>query len=40
VAYQAIDSATKKTVQTKQVVDEKVGDAVQDFKDLVSRNTR
>jgi serine/threonine-protein kinase len=39
-AYQAITSATAKTVQTKKVVDENVDGAIQDFKDLVSKNTR
>jgi serine/threonine-protein kinase len=40
VAYGAINNATKKTVQTRKVVDESVDKAIQDFKDLVSRNTR
>jgi serine/threonine protein kinase len=39
-AYQAINSATKKTPTTKKVVDESVERGIQDFKQLVSDNTR
>ncbi len=39
-AYQALNSSGQKTVQIKRVVDEHVDQAVQDFKDLVDRNTQ
>jgi serine/threonine protein kinase len=39
-AYGAVGNATKKEVQTRQVSDQSVGDAVQTFKKLVSDNTR
>jgi serine/threonine-protein kinase len=40
VAYQAINNATKKTVQLKQVANDNVDDAVQTLKDLINANTR
>jgi eukaryotic-like serine/threonine-protein kinase len=40
LGYQALNSASKKTVQLKPVVHQKVDDAVQSLKDLVSNNTR
>ena len=39
-AYQAIDSASAKTVQLKKVVNEKADRAIQDLKDLIAQNTR
>jgi eukaryotic-like serine/threonine-protein kinase len=39
-AYQALNSANSKSVQTKRVVNEQVDQAVQDFKDLVDQNTQ
>jgi eukaryotic-like serine/threonine-protein kinase len=39
-AYSALNSSGQKTVQIKKVVDEHVGQAVQDFKDLVDQNTQ
>jgi serine/threonine protein kinase len=39
-AYQALNSAGKKSVQIKRVVNEQVDQAVQDFKDLVDQNTQ
>ncbi|WP_051325070.1 protein kinase domain-containing protein [Candidatus Solirubrobacter pratensis] len=39
-AYVAVGNATQKTVQTKPITDQKVGDAVQSFKSLVGDNTR
>jgi serine/threonine protein kinase len=40
LAYQALNSAGKKSVQIKRVVNEQVDQAVQDFKDLVDQNTQ
>jgi eukaryotic-like serine/threonine-protein kinase len=39
-AYRAIDSASTKTVTTKKVTNKNVDDAIQEFKQLVSDNTR
>ncbi len=39
-AYQALNSAGQKSVQTKRVVNEQVDQAVQDFKSLVDDNTQ
>jgi serine/threonine protein kinase len=39
-AYSALNSAGKKSVQIKRVVNEQVDQAVQDFKDLVDQNTQ
>jgi eukaryotic-like serine/threonine-protein kinase len=40
LAYDALNSATKKTVQLKHVTEQKVDDAVQSLKDLIDNNTR
>jgi len=40
LAYQALNSAGKKSVQIKRVVNEQVDQAVQDFKDLIDQNTQ
>ncbi len=40
VAYQAINSSTKKSVQVEKVTDGNLGDSVQSFKSLVDENTR
>ena len=40
VAYELVGNANQKSVQLKQPTDEPVGDAVSDFKQLVSDNTR
>jgi eukaryotic-like serine/threonine-protein kinase len=39
-AYSALNSASEKSVHTKQVVDRKIDQAIQDFKDLVDQNTQ
>jgi eukaryotic-like serine/threonine-protein kinase len=39
-AYSALNSAGQKSVHIKRVVDQKVDQAVQDFKDLVDQNTQ